>query len=186
MNHFFTADTHFGHAGVIPWCDRPFSSLEEMDEILIQNWNNTVKPGDYVTHLGDFAWRDPAKYRSRLHGHVRLVLGNHDNRNHALKAGFDWVKELYFGKFCNRPIFCLHYPCLAWPSKTYKSWHLFGHVHGRRKGPAMSLDVGVDVHNYRPISFDEVSEFISREQSPDNAEPCRVCPDRSDDPGLPS
>ena len=45
---FFTADTHFGHNNVIRFCDRPFSSAAEMDEVMIRNWNARVTGGDTV------------------------------------------------------------------------------------------------------------------------------------------
>ena len=52
---FFTSDTHFGHENIIKYCNRPFTSTEEMDKALISNWNKVVKPEDTVFHLGDFA-----------------------------------------------------------------------------------------------------------------------------------
>ncbi len=55
----FTADTHFGHEGMMDgrmtW-PRPFGSIEEHDETLIANWNAVVRPGDEIWHLGDFAY----------------------------------------------------------------------------------------------------------------------------------
>jgi calcineurin-like phosphoesterase family protein len=56
-NVYFTADQHFGHAGIIGLCKRPFRSVEEMDEAMIANWNAVVGPDDEVWHLGDFAYR---------------------------------------------------------------------------------------------------------------------------------
>ena len=53
---FFTSDTHFGHSKIIDYCKRPFSSIEEHDKTLIQNWNNVVGQDDTVFHLGDFAY----------------------------------------------------------------------------------------------------------------------------------
>ena len=52
---FFTADTHFGHANIIKYTNRPFDSPNHMDDILIANWNAVVGPDDEVYHLGDFA-----------------------------------------------------------------------------------------------------------------------------------
>ena len=49
---YFTADTHFGHYNVIRFCDRPFASAEEMDEAMIQNWNDRVTGNDTVYILG--------------------------------------------------------------------------------------------------------------------------------------
>ena len=56
-NVFFIADTHFGHANVIKFCARPFASVEEMDETLIENWNAKVKGCDTVFVLGDMFYR---------------------------------------------------------------------------------------------------------------------------------
>ena len=44
---FFTSDTHFKHANIIKFCERPFGSIEEMNEALIANWNRVV--GKFLT-----------------------------------------------------------------------------------------------------------------------------------------
>jgi calcineurin-like phosphoesterase family protein len=60
---WLTADTHFGHTNILKYCGRPFSSIEEMDETLINNWNNKVNQDDTVYHLGDFSFKDPGVYK---------------------------------------------------------------------------------------------------------------------------
>ena len=55
MTIFFTSDHHFGHYNVIKYCNRPFTSAQQMDEIMILRWNETVLPDDEVYYLGDFA-----------------------------------------------------------------------------------------------------------------------------------
>ena len=57
MVYWFTSDTHFGHKNIIEYCKRPFSSVEQMNEMLIKKWNNKVKVDDIVFHLGDFSFR---------------------------------------------------------------------------------------------------------------------------------
>lgn len=52
---FFTADHHFGHAGAIQMCGRPFASVDEMTRELVARWNAVVSPRDGIWHLGDFA-----------------------------------------------------------------------------------------------------------------------------------
>ena len=81
MAVYFTSDTHFGHEAIIRLTKRPFSSVEEMDAVLVDGWNTTVSPEDTVYHLGDFAHRNSrsaAHYRNLLNGTIHLILGNHD------------------------------------------------------------------------------------------------------------
>ena len=81
-NIFFTADLHFGHTNVIRMCDRPFQSIEEMDEMLIANWNQTVKRNDEIYIIGDLMLKGSAdvahSYLSRLNGRKYFIAGNHD------------------------------------------------------------------------------------------------------------
>lgn len=81
INTWFISDTHFGHQNILEYEKeaRPFSSLEEMNEVMIDRWNKVVKDKDIVFHLGDFAFgRSNISIASRLKGKKRLVMGNHD------------------------------------------------------------------------------------------------------------
>lgn len=78
---WYTSDHHFGHANIINMCRRPFHSVENMNKLMIQNWNEVVAPDDEVYYLGDFAMGEIAvtlPIISRLNGKVTLVCGNHD------------------------------------------------------------------------------------------------------------
>jgi len=85
MNSFFTADNHFGHEAIITMSQRPFATVEEMDEAMIANWNAVVSRGDNVWHVGDFAHRIDAKRKraifGKLNGSKHLVPGNHDDKD---------------------------------------------------------------------------------------------------------
>ena len=77
---FFTSDTHFFHKNIIKYCNRPFGSVEEMNEALVANWNSVVGPDDHVYHLGDFCFGNVEKWNwclepGRLNGHIHLILG---------------------------------------------------------------------------------------------------------------
>ena len=81
MNTFFTADTHFGHKNIIKYCNRPFASLDEMNETLIENWNKVVSLEDTVYILGDFAYCSKTSvedFLKRLNGEKHLISGNHE------------------------------------------------------------------------------------------------------------
>lgn len=135
--------------------------MEEMDLALIENWNKVVGPEDHVYHLGDFAWRDHLHYKSKLNGHIHWVLGNHDRTSEAVKNQFTSTHDLHICTVDKQKLFLFHYPCVTWWHKGYGTWHLYGHVHGGyTRADEASLDVGVDCHNYRPISFKEVRTLI--------------------------
>jgi calcineurin-like phosphoesterase family protein len=98
---FFTSDHHFWHANVIKYCDRPFTSVEQMNEMLIKNWNDIVGPDDEVYCLGDFsmAFRPVEAYTNRLNGKKYLVPGNHDfchsyhKKSRSLENRKKWIKN---------------------------------------------------------------------------------------------
>lgn len=177
---FFTSDTHFSHENIIRFCDRPFSNADEMNERLIENWNKTVSPDDTVFHLGDFCFGHNnilTSIRNRLNGHINLVIGNHDvrqNWNNGLVNVFDNIAhQMYISVEGQRLLLC-HYPLLCYGGSYHNPpvWQLFGHVHsykgmtGQDKGRLQfcmpyQYDVGVDLNNYRPISYTEVKEKIN-------------------------
>ena len=79
---FYIADTHFGHDNIRKLSNRPFSTVEEMDNALINNWNSVVTDDDDVYILGDFSYKseDPIDYLKKLNGKKHLIVGNHDNK----------------------------------------------------------------------------------------------------------
>ena len=104
---WFTSDTHFGHANIIKYCNRPFANPDEMNEAIIANWNNVVGEDDTVFHLGDVAlgkWADWDGILTQLHGHKILVVGNHErifagetekNRRRFKDEYPKWFEEIY-------------------------------------------------------------------------------------------
>jgi calcineurin-like phosphoesterase family protein len=162
---WFTADTHLGHNNIIRYCKRPFSSHEEMEEVMLERFNKVLRKGDLLYHLGDVAWSEYelGGFFGRLNTRsVHLILGNHDNRKEEeYKRHFQWVGQ---GKKVNVervPVLLYHYPIRSWQSKGRGGYHLYGHCHGTvEPGLDRSMDVGVDTHNYSPWSWDEVHERL--------------------------
>lgn len=167
-NVWFTADQHFRHENVVSFCNRPFSSIEEHDEHLIQAWNSRVGKGDRVYVLGDFCWRgDATPIMNRLKGQMFLIRGNHDLR--SLRKHTRWVsvrgwKEI---KVEDQHIIMCHFPLATWPGSKRGVWMLHGHVHngiGHDKLPIVPwrFDVGVDGHpEYAPWGFEELREKLA-------------------------
>lgn len=171
---WFTSDQHFGHGNIIKYCNRPFSSVAEMDEILIQNHNKLVKPEDHVIFLGDFGFygrghdaKEMIKDRIKsLNGYKFIFEGNHDpDFSSLLSSGCkviclikqNSIYELTRTLKKPAPVLC-HYPMISWNRSFHGSFHLHGHTHGTVPfDPKIRrLDVGVDVHSYSPISWEEI------------------------------
>ncbi len=172
MRVFFTSDTHFGHENIIRTCDRPFATVAEMDEALIARWNERVRADDTVYHLGDFCFRSSRSadtYLRQLNGQIHLIAGNHDSQtlsHHAgLFASVSLIREIHLA---GRHIVLCHYPMREWHGSWRNAWHLFGHVHGRlnHEPHGYSLDVGVDSHEFRPWSLNEIEHLFETRKNP--------------------
>ena len=177
-NVFFTSDTHFYHNNIIKYCNRPFKSVKDMNEVLIQNWNRTVGPNDYVFHLGDFCFAGSDKWKeivSRLNGHIILIKGNHDHISKPMENLFEHVSYQMSITIDKEKIYLNHYPFLTYagPYKKAPVYQLFGHIHsnknmtGKDKGRLKFLfdtqyDVGVDNNNYTPVSWETVKMRIQQ------------------------
>lgn len=168
---YFTADTHFDHANIIKYCNRPFSSVNEMNVEMIKRWNSKVSHNDVVYHLGDFCFgkRDGTidsirKFRNQLNGTIHLIIGNHDNRRDCYNSGcFESVKDLDQVRFNNQKIVICHYAMRIWNAAHHGVWQLYGHSHGTLPDiGGLTFDAGVDNFDFYPISFDEVKNIMSK------------------------
>ena len=161
---WFTADTHFGHAKIIEYCNRPFSCVEEMDEELIRRWNSQVDVEDEVYFLGDFCLKDPHKYVKRLTGKIFYINGSHDKnmRGYVCPNDIVWIEALDDEYGNPRRIVMCHYAMRSWSRSHYASWHLFGHHHGKLEPHGLSFDVGVDTNDFYPYSLEDVEHKMKK------------------------
>lgn len=145
---WITSDTHFDHAKIIEYCNRPFKDVNEMNETMIRNWNRVVRQEDTVYHLGDFALTSANRYEyflNRLNGNIVLILGNHDKSVNRMKElGFPEVYKnmlIVDGKILTHvPIsikgrVCINVSVDNWqfapiPMPKVRNVILSGHVHG--------------------------------------------------------
>lgn len=166
---FFTADTHFDHENIIRLCDRPYESIEQMNEDMIEKWNRKVHKNDTVYIMGDMFFRseNPEAILRRLHGKKHLTIGNHDT----------WVKKIdvdkYFQEISHyivtndgqRGLVMSHYPQVCW-AHARRFYMIHGHIHADTKSDFWPLlvarnhvlNAGVDINGYEPVTFEELLE----------------------------
>ena len=159
---YFVADCHFDHANIIRYCRRPFSNVRIMNRVLVNNWNNTVKPKDTVYFLGDWAFgrhSRPAKYWMRkLNGHKVSIKGGHDTGPRVSGVKLYKRKILNYG---GDKFLLIHNPNQR--PRTWHGWVIHGHKHNNNmrrypfiNGRTKTINVGVELTNYRPISLDSL------------------------------
>ena len=179
---WFTADTHFGHKNIIKYCNRPFDSIEQMDQTIIDAINNNVQPNDVLWHLGDFCFAPRKKYydiakfyRYRIFcKNIGLIFGNHDRA--IIRELFCWSHKRYRFKIDDIS-FVLHHKWFGASEKNHtESIYLYGHSHGNCEDwldkmipNIKSLDVGVDnayklLGEFRPFSLQEIFQIVENRQ----------------------
>ena len=183
-----TSDTHYGHKnicrGVTDWrtkdgkipidSTRDFSSIDQMNDTIVNNINNIVGQDDILIHLGDWSFggiENIRKFRDRIVCKtIYLIYGNHD-RN--IKVNRDNTRELFTGTYdyleieYEKKVFVLcHYPILSWNSISRGYIHLFGHQHSspdKKFRAGRSMDIGIDTHEkFCPYSLDDINKIMNK------------------------
>lgn len=157
---FLIGDLHFGHANIIRYCNRPFKDIDEMEKILIKNWNGVVGKDDTVIVVGDFALLPVEKMASitkQLNGHKHLVLGNHDTK--AIKTYLDMGFEVVspYSIILDEYFIVSHKPQFIENQGLFAN--IYAHVHDLaeyKDYTARSFCVSAERINYTPIDFDEI------------------------------
>lgn len=192
---YFTSDLHYGHKNLVrgtsSWEDktacRNFDTLEEHNEVLIQNINNKVSWDSILYFLGDFAFGgidNIWKFRNRINCRtIHFIGGNHDHhiRNNKIvrtDSGFINIQQLFSSyneiltkKIGGQQIVQCHYPFRSWEGASKGSWMLFAHEHGRLPDYIVngvivkSKDAGIDTHpNFEPYHFDEIKTIMDKRE----------------------
>lgn len=175
MTVFFTSDTHFFHKNICRYSGRPFDSVEDMNEALIERWNTCVGRADLVYHLGDVAFAKASVVEpllNRLNGKIILIPGNHDSADVQKLSRWEDVQKLMEVSINGKHITLCHYRMMVWNKSHHGSLHLHGHSHSGTGGKPhpigtgipptnQCLDVGVDCWDYYPVTLTEIMERMA-------------------------
>lgn len=177
MKHFIS-DLHLFHRPEFCWGPRGFSSVEEMNEAIVSNWNSVVADDDEVYVLGDCILNDNEggiELLKQLKGHIYIIAGNHDtDARIELYKQLDNVEYLGFAhrlKYKKYHFFLCHYPVLCdnyddTESLKTKMICLCGHTHTKdpfidmKKGLGIIYHVDADAHNCTPVSIEQIIQDI--------------------------
>ena len=159
-NVFLTSDHHFGHTNILTFKRndgtplRPFTTIEEHDEVLIENWNKVVRPNDKVYHLGDVCFKFSVlqAIMPRLNGTKILIKGNHDGLKLSQYA--QYFKDVRAYSILDK--FVLSHVPLHPESVTRWKANIHGHTHANCLDDPQYINVCVEQTNYTPINFEEI------------------------------
>jgi len=167
MSTFFISDTHFGHANILTFEaeHRPFASVEDMNEALVERWNSVVNPKDTVWHLGDVVFgQKNAWYLGRLNGQKKLVMGNHDQLN--LKTYSDYFHRIYgcFSLHLTKEIKVIlsHVPVHQDQFAHRFKANLHGHLHSRTLPDPRYINVSCEQNNLTPIPWEDIVARVEK------------------------
>lgn len=158
---WWTSDTHFGHESILGFGRGRWATIAEHDRDLVDNWNDVVGAGDEVWHLGDVAWSFDrlVEVLPTLKGRITLVAGNHDSWWPHYRRGFFADESL------NSRLDLLYddlsHLAVAAPAPT-ETVRICGHVHSLWPEHGRTINVGVDVNGWAPISEDDLAVKVRR------------------------
>ena len=168
---YFTSDCHFNHNNILKYEPetRPFNTIEEMNETIIANWNNVVKPEDTVYVLGDMfmgALDSIEPILNRLNGTIKLVRGNHDTKNRLAeyaRLGIE-VKDIEYITYKGRFFILCHFPMTNEEfiqmivRDNSEVVVLYGHIHSNAPKGCVNgtYHVGADTNDLTPISIEQL------------------------------
>ena len=170
---FVISDTHFGHANIITYCNRPFPNVKKMNEAMVERWNAVIKPEDKVYHLGDVYFPGDvthwSQFFSKLHGHKRLILGNHDNaKDQVLQHTFEKIDA--WRMFPELGLLLTHVPvhesALARGpkgnvTKRSKLVNVHGHIHNNLSPAGPYINACVEWTNYKPVHIEDLAKIAT-------------------------
>lgn len=183
MNTWFTSDIHWGHSNILfKFCPetRQGEDINEMNRIIIRNWQNVVQPNDTVWLLGDiFFIKDEnvaANILSQLPGRISLCYGNHDKlirKSKRLQDYFESVQEWAEINVDGKQMILHHYPTYEWKNMHRGAYHGYGHIHSRYGKtphphiPGRCIDLGIDSRPNKDMtlwSWKEVDSILSKRE----------------------
>lgn len=165
MKRYVISDTHFNHSRILEYCQRPFDNVEQMNEVIINNWNKVINEDDIVYVLGDFCFGNKTMLKeivSNLKGRKILICGNHDNltKNAYYEAGFETVTKSPI--IVDSDFILSHHPIQGDLGKFY---NIHGHRHKVPSEAQFSprhFDIGVDDHNFFPHELEKVEKTLRK------------------------
>lgn len=174
-NIWVISDTHFNHNKDFIYQPRGFANIQEMNEKIISCWNTIVQPNDIVYHLGDVFFGDTVEGINlvhKLHGKIRLAIGNHDSDARLKELGLlSNIEDIQFGyrlKMGKSTFLFTHYPQLTGNYDNSKTYSIHGHTHlpfHFMEGYDLTFNVSCEATHCFPLNIEDIKSLIKIRRS---------------------
>lgn len=174
--NFFISDSHFGHANIIKYCQRPYNDVNHMNWNMTEKWNAVVGPDDVVYHMGDFSMGQPSRYTQYLRGNIILIKGNHDKVSQG-KGHFKEIHDSLEIEVAGKKVLLSHYYYQDMLDgdfdhkfkdrmPKYKPDQILCHGHCHNSKPHINskfkaINVSAEWLEYTPMSEDKLIQIIN-------------------------
>ena len=159
---YLISDLHLDHENIIKYCHRPFRNAEEMNRVLVENWNSTIRKNDTVYFLGDMAFgkgsRKASYWIKQLNGKITFIEGNHEEVGNIKSYS---TAEDVFLKYKGKEFLLIHDPALK--PKNWGGWIIHGHKHNNSlqdfpfiNGQNKTINVSCELLDYKPIDLNKI------------------------------
>jgi len=161
MAEYIWSDLHLSHKNIISYCNRPFETVEQMNETLLNNWRNTVGKNDTIFNLGDFCFNWNGQFLKqtleKLPGYKVLILGNHDRR-----YKIQWWQDIGFDEVYPYPVIYKKWYILShenvFLNEQLPYINIHGHLHQNSLDAKCYVNVCVENTSYKPILLDSITK----------------------------
>lgn len=168
MAIFVTSNMQLGRPTSMKKYKRDFESVDDMNTHLINSWNDVVKPGDVVYHLGNFAW-DPKTAQDtllRLNGEIKILVAEHDKpieilaEKNMLRSGVSIVTQVEV--LDTLKCVLSYWPLQAWPNKSKRYYSIIGYPDKKFKSDPKTrvINISSDLWNNKPQDLERIIEIF--------------------------
>lgn len=187
--NYYIGDAHLGHENILRLDKqnggKSFSSIEEHDNLIIENINKVVTPQDNLFFLGDVSWYKPDKTAELIEQinckNRYLCKGNHDRwaKDGRCRKLFQGIYDMKQIGDNGKQIFLCHFPIMMWQGQHRGMIHLYAHLHntqeerdyqefikeldkriasrdGDRYKPVRAYNVGCMLWDYKPVTLEQI------------------------------
>lgn len=161
MTRFVVSDHHFNHENIIEYCNRPFDSVDEMNQHMIERWNSVVSEDDVIIHIGDVAFTgggsdSPSEILENLNGQKMVIAGNHDESINPDEFPYPVVESTVI-QYHGYRFWCTHRPEDV--PDEWTEWLIHGHVHNDQpfiEYQNNKINVSVERTKYTPLPLSQL------------------------------